>query len=42
MAEAFNPTGISDPIFFLDAKLGQYVPLTLTLYDDIVKGLVRL
>ena len=42
MAQAFNPSIISDPIFFLDNKLGEYVPLTLTLYDDIVKGNIRL
>ena len=42
-AEAFSIShGVQDPIFFLDNKLGQYVPLTIQLHDDIVKGLVRL
>lgn len=31
-----------DPMYFLDQKTGEYVPLTRKLYDDIVKGVVRL
>lgn len=41
-SEGFNPTVIRDSMFFLDAKAGQYVPLTLELYDDIIKGQIRL
>jgi solute carrier family 27 fatty acid transporter 1/4 len=41
-AEAFSIRHVKDPIFFLDNKLGQYVPLTIQLHDDIVKGMVRL
>ena len=37
-AEAFSIRHVKDPIFFLDNKLGQYVPLTIQLHDDIVKG----
>ena len=39
-AEAFSIRHVKDPIFFLDNKLGQYVPLTIQLHDDIVKGTV--
>ncbi|XP_048001330.1 long-chain fatty acid transport protein 1-like [Leguminivora glycinivorella] len=31
-----------DPMYFLDQKTGEYVPLTRKLYDDIVKGVIRL
>ena len=41
-SEGFNPTVIRDPMFFFDGKTGQYVPLTLELYDDIIKGQIRL
>jgi hypothetical protein len=39
-AEAFHVARIVDPLFFLHK--GQYVPLTLDLYDDIIKGSIRL
>jgi hypothetical protein len=41
-SEGFNPASINEPMYFLDAKAGKYVPLTLQLYDDIVKGQLRL
>ncbi|XP_063629102.1 long-chain fatty acid transport protein 1-like isoform X2 [Cydia splendana] len=31
-----------DPMYFLDQKTGEYVPLTRKIYDDIVKGVVKL
>lgn len=42
MEEGFNPQRHQDPMFFLDQKTGEYVPLTQKLYDDIVQGVVRL
>ena len=41
-AEAFDVTRVSDPLYFFDGRQGEYVPLTLQVYDDIVKGLQRL
>ena len=41
-AEGFNPTKIKDSLFFLDTKAGEYVPLSLLIYDDIVSGRMRL
>ncbi|XP_069678186.1 long-chain fatty acid transport protein 4-like [Periplaneta americana] len=38
--EGFNPNKIKDSLYFLSG--GQYIPLTLKLYDDIVCGRVRL
>ena len=36
--EGFDPARISDPLFFLDAEKGRYVPLSVGLYDEIVSG----
>ena len=33
----FDPTTVSDPLFFLDGERG-YVPLDTALYDRIVSG----
>ena len=41
-AEGFNPTKIQDSLYFLDSKTSEYVPLSFTVYDDIVKGIIRL
>ena len=41
-AEGFNPAKVQDSLYFLDAQVGSYVPLTLLVYDDIVKGTIRL
>lgn len=32
----------NDPMFFMDQKTGEYVPLTQKLYDDLVLGNIRL
>lgn len=36
--EGFNPEKVPDPIFFLDRKSSNYVPLTSKLYDEIQHG----
>jgi len=41
-AEGFDPNVIVDPLFFLDNKEGKFVPLTIELYDKILKGQIRL
>lgn len=42
MEEGFNLENIKDPMYFLDQKTGEYVPLTQKLYDDIMQDVVRL
>ncbi|CAH0596862.1 unnamed protein product [Chrysodeixis includens] len=42
MEEGFNLENIKDPMYFLDQKSGEYVPLTQKLYDDIMQDVVRL
>jgi fatty-acyl-CoA synthase len=41
MKEGFDPEKITDPLFLRDAD-GQYVPLTISLYDDIGSGAMKL
>ncbi|XP_053224666.1 long-chain fatty acid transport protein 3 [Podarcis raffonei] len=40
--EGFNPTLISDPLFFLDDAAKSYVPLTHSVWEGIAAGHVRL
>eukprot|EP00004_Rigifila_ramosa_P013979 TRINITY_DN313_c0_g1_i1.p1 TRINITY_DN313_c0_g1~~TRINITY_DN313_c0_g1_i1.p1 ORF type:complete len:647 (+),score=170.85 TRINITY_DN313_c0_g1_i1:78-2018(+) len=40
--EGFDINKLTDPIFFLDAKAGTYVPLTKELYERITSGHIRL
>ncbi|XP_067947380.1 long-chain fatty acid transport protein 1-like [Watersipora subatra] len=40
--EGFDPLKTSDPLFYLNAKLGQYVELTQSAYADIQAGQIRL
>lgn len=42
MEQGFNLGAVSDPMYFLDQKTGEYVPLTQKLYDDLMQGLIRL
>lgn len=42
MEEGFNLENIKEPMYFLDQKTGEYVPLTQKLYDDIMQDVVRL
>ncbi|XP_072290619.1 long-chain fatty acid transport protein 2-like [Eucyclogobius newberryi] len=39
--DGFNPSQISDPLYFLDLKEKDYVPLTLNVYDSVVKGTIK-
>lgn len=41
-SDGFNPSVITDELFYLDSKLGQYVPLTSSGYADILSGRIRL
>ena len=40
--DGFDPTKISDPLFFDDATAGAYVPLDAELYRRIQAGAVRI
>ncbi|KAF6038949.1 SLC27A4 [Bugula neritina] len=39
--EGFNPSLVSDQMYYLNAKQGQYLPLTLSVYEDIQKSRIR-
>ncbi|KAF7235496.1 Solute carrier family 27 member 3, partial [Varanus komodoensis] len=41
-AEGFDPTQITDPLFFLDAAAETYVPLTHHIWEGIAAGDIRL
>jgi fatty-acyl-CoA synthase len=41
VAAGFDPSRISDPLFFDDARSQSYLPLDATLHRDIVAGAVR-
>uniref|UniRef100_A0AAY4B4F9 long-chain-fatty-acid--CoA ligase n=2 Tax=Denticeps clupeoides TaxID=299321 RepID=A0AAY4B4F9_9TELE len=38
VASGFNPTKIADPLYFLDYTEKRYVPLTASLYENIMDG----
>ena len=40
--EGFNPSTISDRLFYLDARAGLYKPLTPEAYSDINMGKIKL
>ncbi|KAJ0171623.1 hypothetical protein K1T71_013173 [Dendrolimus kikuchii] len=40
--QGYKPSSHSDPMYFLDQKSGEYVPLTQKLYDDLLLGTIRL
>ncbi|KAM6986012.1 long-chain fatty acid transport protein 6 [Aplochiton taeniatus] len=40
--EGFCPRAVKEPLYFLDLSLKDYVPLTLSLYEDILSGKIRL
>ena len=42
MKEGFDPSLITEPLYFLDPVDGQYVPLKKELFDRIVAGEIRL
>ena len=40
--DGFNPSNVTDPLYFYNISLGRYVPLDKTLYDDIISMRCRL
>lgn len=42
MEQGFSFTAHKDPMFFLDQKSGEYIPLTQKVYDDLMQGVIRL
>ena len=39
--EGIDPNIIKDPMFYLDAKVGQYKPLTIEAYEQIKSQKIR-
>ncbi|CAG9792846.1 unnamed protein product [Diatraea saccharalis] len=42
MEQGFTLNLHNDPMYFLDQKSGEYIPLTQKLYDEILRGVIRL
>ncbi|XP_041667020.1 very long-chain acyl-CoA synthetase [Cheilinus undulatus] len=40
--EGFNPDVTQDPLYFLDVSQRDYIPLTASLYEDVISGKIRL
>ncbi|XP_013194431.1 long-chain fatty acid transport protein 1 isoform X1 [Amyelois transitella] len=40
--QGYNPNLHNDPMYFMDQKTGEFVPLTQKLYDDLIQGVIRL
>ncbi len=40
--DGFDPSRVTDPLFFRDASAGSYVPLDAALFAKIVSGEVRI
>ncbi|XP_076876099.1 long-chain fatty acid transport protein 3 isoform X2 [Brachyhypopomus gauderio] len=40
--DGFCPHNVQDPLYFLDSCKRTYIPLTQSVYDDIVSGKIRL
>lgn len=39
--DGYCPTTVTDPLFYLDVRSERYLPLTPTVYQDIVSGKIR-
>ncbi|XP_070686223.1 long-chain fatty acid transport protein 2-like [Pempheris klunzingeri] len=40
--QSFNPNQVTDPLYFLDEKIKDYVPLTLDIFNSVISGKIRL
>lgn len=40
--EGFDPNLISDPLYFLDEKKKNYVPLTVDIFNDVTSGQIKI
>lgn len=40
--EGFHPNQISDPVYFLDEKVRDYVPLTLDIFNAVSSGKMKI
>lgn len=40
--EGFNPNQVTDPLYFLDEKDKNYVPLTLDTFNLITSGKIQI
>ena len=39
--EGIDPNIIKDPLFYLDAKVGQYKPLTVEVHEQILSQKIK-
>lgn len=40
--EGFNPNQMTDPLYFLDEKNKNYVPLTVDIFNSVTSGKIRI
>lgn len=40
--EGFNPNQITDPLYFLDERDKNYVPLTADIFNSVTSGKVKI
>ncbi|CAJ1056459.1 very long-chain acyl-CoA synthetase-like [Xyrichtys novacula] len=40
--EGYNPNQVTVPLYFMDEKLKDYVPLTLDIYDSVISGQIKI
>ncbi|XP_034542368.1 very long-chain acyl-CoA synthetase-like [Notolabrus celidotus] len=40
--EGFNPNQIMAPLYFMDEKVKDYIPLTLDVYDSVMSGQIKI
>lgn len=42
MEEGFDPNRTTDPLYFLDEKIRDYVPLTLDIFNAVSSGKIKI
>lgn len=40
--DGFHPNQISDPVYFLDEKVRDYVPLTVDIFNAVSSGKIKI
>lgn len=42
MEEGFDPNRTTDPLYFLDEKIRDYVPLTVDIFNAVSSGKIKM
>lgn len=42
VAEGFDPNRITDPLYFLDEKVRDYVPMTQEIFNAVSSGKIKI